>query len=90
MHWGMKDLPGVWSGTVIEANTPGVLGWTDGNVRVPGVSTARPPTILSSLGIVPWSTVASPIGERNIRDVDPIEFLHPNRHLVGEESWRLL
>ena len=86
----IKSIPSVWSRTVIETDTPGVLGWADSDVCSPGISTARPPSIVSSLGKVSWTAGASSVRQRNVRDLDPIELLHPNRHLIGEESWKLL
>ena len=81
-----RNTPSVRSWTVIEAHTPGVLSWAGGNISHPGISTARPPSVVSSLSKVLWTAGASSIGLRNIRDVDTLELLHPNRHLVGEQS----
>lgn len=85
-----RNTPSVRSRTVIETDTPGILRWADGDVCVPGVSTARPPTIVSCPGIALWTAGASSICQRDIGDVDSVELLHPDRHLVGEESWKLL
>ena len=84
----MGNAPGVRSRTVVKADTPGVLVRADGNVCGPGVSTTGPPGVLSSLGIVIWTTDASAVGLRNVRDVNTLELFHPNRHLIGEESWK--
>lgn len=82
----MKSVPSVRSRTVIETDTPSVLGWAGGDIGGPGVSATRPPSILGRICIVVWTAGASAICLGNVRDVDSLELLHPNSHLVGEES----
>lgn len=85
----IKNPPSIRSRTVVEADTPGVLSRAGSDVGVPGVSTARPPTIVSSLGKAVWTAGAGTIGQRDVRNVDAFELLHPDRHLVGEKGYDL-
>jgi len=78
-------IPSVRSRTIVETDTPGILGWAYGDVGGSGVSTTRPPSVVSSLGKIIRTAGASTIGSSNVRDVDTFEFLHPTRHLVGVE-----
>ena len=78
--------PSVRTRTVIETDAPSVLCRAGGNVCGPGVSTTGPPSVVGSLGKVFRATGASTVSLRNVRDGNTIELLHPNRHLVGEES----
>ena len=82
-----NDAPSVRARTVVETDTPGVLGWAGGNVGGSGVSTTGPPSIVSSRGKICWTAGASTISLRDIGDSDAFELLHPGRHLFGEQGW---
>lgn len=81
----IKNALGVRSRTIIETDAPGVLGWAGGDVGGPGVPTTRPPSVIGSLGKICWTAGASTVGLRNVGDVDTLELLHPDCHLVGEK-----
>lgn len=81
-----ENIPSVRSRTIIETNAPGVLGWAGGDVGGPSMSTTRPPGVVSGRGKVRRTAGASTVGLRNVGDIDAVELLHPQGHLVGEEG----
>lgn len=82
----MGNVLGVRTGTVVKADTPSVFGRTGSDICGPSVSTTGPPSVVSSFGSVIRAAGAGTVGQGNVWDVDALEFLHPGRHLVGEES----
>jgi len=79
--------PSVRTRTVIETDTPGVLGWAGGDVGESGVPTTRPPSVGGGRGKVCWTAGTSTISSRDVRDGDAVELLHPCCHLTREEGW---
>ena len=80
------NVLGIRTGTIVKADTPSVFGGTGSDVCGSSVSTAGPPSVVSGLGSVIRAAGAGTIGQRNVWDVDSFKLLHPDRHLVGEES----